>query len=201
VVVLLPGISEDAANPAGLLRRRRRARTAVAAAHLAGVLVPFVLAGFTEGPSASFSGTAGLALAWLNVAVIAAACAAQAAAVAAWRRRRAALRAAGVRGRRPGRLILAGCAGLLVLATWTWEAGLALEAAAAIRAGGLDEPDSALGIWMDVWALLGAGFTVAATPALLVLAYPARWLVRQTRRTPPLHWDWLPPGPGPASAA
>ena len=58
-----------------------------------------------------------------------------------------------------------------------------MQAAAAIRSGGLDEQDSIAGITLDVWAMLGAGLTVAATPVPLVLAYPVRWFFRPVRRS------------------
>ena len=144
--------------------------------------------GFTEGPTAPFAGTPALALAWLAIAGITAACAVQFAALAACQRRGGAVRAATGPSRRHGRLILKGCAVLLILAAWTTEAGYAVQAVSAIRSGGWDEPVSSLGTALDAWAVLGAAFTLAITIAALILGFPARFLARNLRRTVPRHW-------------
>jgi hypothetical protein len=175
------------AGSADLLTWRRRARAAVTATHLAGVLALGALEGFTEGPAAPFAGTPALALAWLAIAAITAACAVQFAALAVCRRRGAAVRAAAGPSRRHGRLMLKGCAALLILAAWTAEAGYAVQAVSAVRSGGWDEPVSNLGAGLDAWALLGSAFTLAVTIAALILGFPARFLARNLRRTTPRH--------------
>lgn len=182
--------SDLTAGSSDLLGWRRRARALVVAAHLAGVLIPGVLMFTTEGPTANFgSGTANVTAAWLNVAAIAVVSGGQAAALIAWWRCGKALRAtAGNTRRRHGRLVLKGCAALLLLTAWTAEAGFAAEAVSAIRSGGWDEPVDSLGMGLIAAAMLAGGFALAIGVLVLTIGIVARAVARQFRALAPRGW-------------
>ena len=172
---------ESGGLPAGsrdLLVWRRRARKWTAAAHAAGLLLPGLLMFTTEGPAAPVGASqSNVTVAWWNLVLTGALCATQFAALAVWRWCALELRAAGwhsqgvpaCRPERAARRVLRACAGLLILAVWTAEAGYAAQAVTSARSGGYYEPASGFMMGMLVLAL-ALGLVAVMTGGLALLA-------------------------------